>query len=626
MSDLCHNNTMFKQWFHRVSRQVSRYNAMLQGFERANSQAIDPAMAYVQWGVEQADGGDISGSIDKFRQAVSLSPNRPEGYTNWGVALAKLGLLEDAIEKFEQAIERAPHHATNYMLLGAALLEKGDVTAAAGHYGKATELDPTNPSPLINHGVALARIGQHAEAITQFKKALSLQKHQPHVYFLWGAALAELGQHAEAIEKFRLTVRYIPKHIEALSFWAVSLNELGQYQDALTKAQEVLTLDPEKPDVYLTIGDALANLGQLEPALQAYEQALQLDATQIDATISLGMVHAQLGQWEQAEAAFESAHQLDPDDVHVHRAWGLFLAQAAQANTDRYQDALSKLKPYCLAHPEDLTTRIQLAAALVQTHQFEEAQQEVDYLLTQRPYDADTLSLKARLAQHAGNAFEAAQLLHKAYDAAPTAERAVQLCQLQLAQGQALEAVRLIRPWYRKHPDSLPVTLTYAVAMRDDGQWREALSKFTDLLDTYPNHAGVLTAMAETYLLQNQPELATPMVQALLTRHADQAMTRWLQCWLLLRQGEPALTQAIEALQALLTPQHSLWVPACAVAVYIESLKQGSAFALSGFDARFEDADHNLKPVVQVYRQQLQAFFDKEPLPKVIRPHYPLFG
>jgi tetratricopeptide (TPR) repeat protein len=617
---------MFKQWFHRVSRQVARYNAMLQGFERANSQAIDPAMAYVQWGVEQADNGDITGSIDKFRQAVSLSPNRPEGYTNWGVALAKMGQLEDAIEKFEQAIERAPHHATNYMLLGAALLEKGDVTAAADQYSKATDLDPNNPSPLINHGVALARIGQHAEAMVQFKKALALQKHQPHVYFLWGAALAELGQHPEAIEKFRLTVRYIPKHIEALSFWAVSLNELGQYQDALSKAQEVLTLDPDKPDVYLTIGDALANLGQLEPALQAYEQALQLDASQIDSLISLGMVHAQLGHWEQAEAAFEQAHLQDPDDPHVHRAWGLFLAQAAQTNPDRYRDALDKLKPYCDAHPDDLTTRIQLAVALVQTAQWPEAQQEIEHLLQQRPYDADTLALKAQLAQHQGQHAEAARLLQKAYNATPTAERAVQLCQIQLAQGQTLDAVRLIRPWYRQHPDSLPITLTYALALRDDGHTREAVDKLTDLLAQHPNHAGVLAALAETYILQDQITLATPLVQTLLTRHADLSMTRWLQCWLLVRQGgDMVKNQACEALLGLLTPQHSLWVPACALAAYVDSQTLTPEDALARYDARFNPSVPDMQAAVSIYRQQLQAYWAKQPQPVVQRPYYPLF-
>jgi tetratricopeptide (TPR) repeat protein len=573
---------MLKRWFKQVGRQVRRYHTMLQGFERATSQAADPSMAYVQWGVEQADGGDINGSIEKFRQAVALSPNRPEGYTNWGVALAKLGQLDDAIDKFKQAIDRAPQHATNYMLLGAALLEKGELEDAATYYAKASELEPNNTMTIVNHGVALARRGLFPEAIQRFKQALSRHKHQPHVYFLWGASLAEMQQHEAAIEKFKLTVRYMPKHIEALHFWSVSLNELGHYKEALTKSQEVLALAVDKADIYLNIGDALANLGEFTPALQAYEQALQLDNTLLDGYISLGMLYTQLHQWEKADTTFETARQLDPEDETVLRTWALALNQAGHHVPGAYERAVALLEPYCYGHPDDWAAHYQLTLARFHlNHDHALIDEALSDLLDSRPEDADALGLRADLALRQQQPQQALRLLQRVMATGPSLERALQLGQLMLDAGHTKDTLHHLRPWYRKHPTHAEVCVLYAKALKMDGHWREALQKLEAVIKHHPSHVEAMRQMAEGYLDARQPAQAQVLVQSLLTLQPEAAMTRWLQARLLLAHyrlhpKEDVLLSLQTAVEALLTthPNHQ---PGLVMRAFLNGLQNRAA-------------------------------------------------
>src|SRR5687768_5656687 len=99
---------MVKDAFRKFMASISRYNEVVDAYTKASEASPDHAIAYVNWGIEIAQTGDLEAALAKFEQAASISPDRVEPFNNWGVALAKLGRLDEAIEKFKLALEVDP--------------------------------------------------------------------------------------------------------------------------------------------------------------------------------------------------------------------------------------------------------------------------------------------------------------------------------------------------------------------------------------------------------------------------------------------------------------------------------------------------------------------------------------
>jgi Flp pilus assembly protein TadD len=73
---------------------------------KANSQA---AVFAVNAGVERLKANDLTGAIEKFREAIRLSPDDPQAHYQLALALTRRGAREEARLEFEAARRLAPY-------------------------------------------------------------------------------------------------------------------------------------------------------------------------------------------------------------------------------------------------------------------------------------------------------------------------------------------------------------------------------------------------------------------------------------------------------------------------------------------------------------------------------------
>ncbi|MEB3244543.1 MAG: tetratricopeptide repeat protein [Vampirovibrionales bacterium] len=655
--------------------KISHYNVMVDAYLKASGSAPDPASAFLNWGVQLAESGQLDVALEKFKKAAQMAPHRPECYTNWGIALAKMGRLEEASEQFEAAIARDPKAPSNYLMWGAVLMEQGQLEAAHAKYKKALSLRPHQADLHTHWGISLTLSKRFHEAIDQYRQSLGINPQQPQVCFLWGATLAELGDYEAAIDKFKEAIRYEPKFFDALYCWSVALNKLGRHKDALEKAKQALDINPERPEVYLALGDALAGQNRLEIAIANYRQAIQLVPDQPDAHVGLASALYRLHQSEAALPVIERAIKLmraangsaasdsasvagyappakpleqfastpeppadacapDPISLDLYMLWVNILI-----SLHKYPQALQSLQQGLSAYPGHVGLALQQATTLLKLGRAKEA---VDILVMLESRAQELPEAEPGLYYVLGTHYLSANELYKAktcFEQALTLdadhqEAAISLSLVLSDLGKAQEAVLLLRPFYRKYgkdlnPDAKPdvrMIFYYGMALFSAGDAAEAIQKFEQALSLNDHYQEAKVALGEVYLAQGRTQEAISQLEATVAAHPAAELA-----WMLLslaysqqHQWQKAI-DAVEAQLALNPASQEAWGRRAQLEVWraAEGVQTTRKHVSDALEAVLLRAEAHLP--AQVYgqlRQHAQAMAET-PVPALVTANQP---
>jgi tetratricopeptide (TPR) repeat protein len=514
---------MFKQWLQQYQEALSQTDHWLEPYRRALFMSPDSSVAHVNWGIQLADEGKLEEAQEKFQKATQLAPTRPEGWMNWGVALVKAGRFEEAQDKFEKAVEIAPTLSRPHMYLGMILLEQGALEKAETLFEKALQLPDANPSEIYaTWGITLAKLGQHEKAVPFFEKALDAQPFQASVHFFWGISLLEGRRYEAALNHFEIALQLKPSFPEPLYFQAIVLNRQEQYAQAEERIRDYLRKNPGHAQAQSILGDCLANRGQFEEAIGAYRQALQLNPQSSETLVHLGMALYREGKLQEALAVYEKTASLAPEHPKLLRVWGEALIETGQAEL-----AYQVLQPSKAAHP------LLMAQACVALGHWEEAHT----LLSASPRGANTsepvsgLSAlrKARCWVELREWDQAESLLSSIHREHRSFGAVLLEALLYARKDQALEGLRLIRPFYRTDPKAAFIRTYYGLFHVWAGLPHEAEKKLR--LSTDERVDGMSSentggAKAEA-ILQN-PWLGLALVElALAEGSLDEAFALW---------------------------------------------------------------------------------------------------
>jgi tetratricopeptide (TPR) repeat protein len=485
---------------------ISYYHQLINDYKRAVSTSPDHAMAYVNWGVELAVGGKLEDSLEKFEKASNIAPKRFEPFLNWGITLSKAERFEEAADKFKLAHLNAPKLALPLVLWGSALMEAKAYEDAKEKYKKAIALAPNHSEPYSSWSIGLAKAGFYNEALVQLKKSLSLYSQQPRLYFLWGAILADLEQHHEAIEKFKINLQFHYDNPEAYYFWSACLLSLEKYKEALEKSEEAIRLyKGSKPEIYIHHGEIHGLLGRYDLAISSYQQALQLDESLSEAYRHWGIALCKQGHYQQGYKQFQKCLDKNSQNVAwVHAHWGQFLVEEMQ-----YGMALEHLDfASQQALEEDSTLLLSRAVALLNTQQPEQGIAVLERLLALDKWNVKAHFLMGTFYLNQNDFTVAKKHFLSVLSEQPDfQDAALSLAVVYCEEGNVQEAIRQIRPLYRKHPDQVKVNFYYGVILYQDADYRGALLKYQAALEGDKHHAGATTGMAECMIqLQNYPE------------------------------------------------------------------------------------------------------------------------
>jgi tetratricopeptide (TPR) repeat protein len=196
------------------------------------------------------DGGDVSGGVDRLRQALDENDRDPSAHLALAAFYRDYDRLDDAIDVLESARLRFPDSLSIPFQLGAALEQHGRYSDAERAFRGVLALDPEHAATLNYLGYMLADRGERVEeSVDLLLRAIEIDPNN-------GAYLDSLGWAYFKLGRLELAETHLQQASEQMAWNSVIqdhfgdlLSELGRYDDAIVAWEAALAGDREEIDV-----------------------------------------------------------------------------------------------------------------------------------------------------------------------------------------------------------------------------------------------------------------------------------------------------------------------------------------------------------------------------------------
>jgi tetratricopeptide (TPR) repeat protein len=149
---------------------------------------------------------------------------------------------------------------------------------------------------------------------------------------------------------------------------------------AFELAQKAVALNDAEPESYCLLGNVYLWKKEHEQAIAVFKRSIELNPNYADALAALGNALTWAGSPEEAIGLIKRAMRLDPRHPVQH----LFYLGHAYFLAQRYDDAVAVLKRVLIRNPNFHPAHVFLAASYVELGRNEEAQAEVEELMTKK--------------------------------------------------------------------------------------------------------------------------------------------------------------------------------------------------------------------------------------------------
>ena len=246
--------------------------------------------------------------------------------------------------------------------------------------------------------------------------------------------------------------------------------EKGEYAAARVQLEALAAAHPKDAQILFDLGYADEHVNDDAAAAKAYAAAVAVDKTMAMPLVALGLLEARGGNAAAAREHLAAAAAMPGADADLRAR--AYRAMARLDATTRPADASA-----------DLLAAIRLT----------------------RETPEDT-ALSASLAARSGDVVDAEAAYRRVLDKDPAdAEVAVGLARVLMAAKRAGEAVMMLAPAVRAHPDDLRVASAEAAALAATGQAAEAAAALAPFAQREPGNIALQRQLGRLYLAANQP-------------------------------------------------------------------------------------------------------------------------
>ena len=498
---------------------------------KANPYRLDARIQRVSAQLRQGKDEDADRGL---RALEDMLPRNPEVAYLRGQWLFNQGRFVDARDKLSIVLNSNPDHAGSLLLSANANLREGNLTTAESQLGRFLALQPDNVTAGLQLAsvwrelgepekserlarrilekdamnsqalgvlaLALASQGQHAESANVFGELAALQPDVASIRIAAGSQQLVAGDSQAALEQLEAAVALDPNSVTARERLIEAQIVRKDLNAALAAADAYVARAPEAPRAAVYRGRVRLQQRDEAGAREEFLRALDLEPGHIEASGAIAALEILNDNMGAAISAFRSALAEHPGDlltsmnlaVLLERSGDLegmvsVLQTAAEANADappprialaRYalnrsepQSAIQWLEPLADAQGGDYRVAQLLAQAYLLAEQPELASRSARRLLEQRPDDAQTLALVARVDNANKRPGRAQKHLERALEldaeSVDLRKQLVETLLLQRKLDEAEVAIEKLPAEVKEEPALLSVRGRLALARRD---------------------------------------------------------------------------------------------------------------------------------------------------------------
>jgi tetratricopeptide (TPR) repeat protein len=487
-------------------------------------------------------------AMTEFRRALKLKPALTGANFFMGVDYCKMGEGQKAVPYLKTALKASPNQPEIWLWLATAQEISGDIDAEVATMREALASQPKDVDLLYLLGHAYERLGKqevaHMEkiapesfrkeqflaesyaasnewpsAVIHFQNALAASPHQSGLHVELGEVLLHAGKVKQAALEFEAELQLNPQSLRAL----VRRGEIELIQENIDSAlkdwTQAIAIDELQVERILGLresGFGDSSVEQLPSSLLAKIEPLSAELRNKEipaARVALAFLAVQSGNPAQV------ADGDNPAGLQTQETSAGQSCSEADMNLLLRQDRFSQIA-FCaqpgLPPRTSAELRTQVVSALLQAGDYEAALRTLDGLPATESKSLEAFYWRARCYEKLATA---AYL--RLYEANPNSYRWHQLMgDIAAAKGDDGKAIEEYRAAVLLKP-SLP-NLHYSLGhlLWKDLKVPEARIELEAELASNPHHAGALTDLGDTYLLEHQPEKALPYLNSALAADA----------------------------------------------------------------------------------------------------------
>lgn len=188
-----------------------------------------------------------------LKRAMELLPDSPKSLNSYGILLATQENYPAAIEKFNEALELSPQFIEARINISKCFLKMGKINEAISEYEKVLSQTTGDADMEFNYASMLTEAGRSEEAIRHFLRAIELKPDHAVAHNSLGILLANSGKPDEARSHFKEAVQVNPNYAEAYNNLGAMTAPLGHWDEAESYFKKALELNPNFESVKLSL-------------------------------------------------------------------------------------------------------------------------------------------------------------------------------------------------------------------------------------------------------------------------------------------------------------------------------------------------------------------------------------
>ncbi|MGA2067845.1 MAG: tetratricopeptide repeat protein [Thermoguttaceae bacterium] len=483
------------------------------------------------WGNALSRLGWYHGAAPFYRAALRLRPDFAKAHVGLADALARPSgcrAFEEGVAHCRKVLETEPDNERAHYVLGRLLSSLGRMDEALTHLKEAVELKPDHAEARAKLGSVLDECGRFDEAVAQCRKAVRIKPRSAEVRIYLAEALRRRGQWDEAIAECRKVLETSPGNTNAHMSLASAFLGRGRFDEAVAHLRKALEINPSDPKLHNNLAVLFWEQADLETKLNHGKNASKLREEARDhwrtaaklapydpyTQANLGHVLFEARQSERdldrrAELIAEATEHVrlsiqnrpilpEPHNTYGRIHWavadrlereGRALegqgkredARAKQEEASRELDgAAAEFREALKYDPGLLPARENLAKLLMALNKWDEAQEEVDVMLSQNPSYVGGWLCQARISSEKKRPDRALAAYSKAARLDPN-NMAVQdaAAMAYWQQGKRAEAAPHLRALLRLSPEPAVLAERFGAIYHEQKNMDEAARAWT---------------------------------------------------------------------------------------------------------------------------------------------------
>ena len=461
---------------------------------------------------------DFAAAGERWAEMREIFPDHPAGYSGGAVSLRDGGRLDEAEALIADGAERFPQDAGLAMEYGRAALARGDFTAAAGRWAEVLEQFPDQAGSYLGLATALRELGRLDEAEDHLREAMRRFPDDagPVIDFAWIAQIRH--DWAEAVQRWDEVRRRLPDRPGPYLRGAGGLRFLRRFDEADALLAEAVKRLPGEPQALLDYARLAQERNDLPEAVRRWEQVRGAFPDNPEGYSGGAAALSALRRDQEAEELLAAALARFPASAETLRDY----AELA-ARREAFDLALQRYAQLRERFPDEPAGYFGAVTVLGQQGRIVEADAVLEAGMQRLPDNPHLALAHAHLAMHLfaerPDRDKALARLASIRERFPEFEPAYAIAIRVLREaGRHDDAEALALETQNRFPSSLEPAVEHARIALQREDWHEAIRRFTQITESFPNEAAGYVGLAQALSRAGQLDDADAVLRYAMAR------------------------------------------------------------------------------------------------------------